>query len=173
MLRFKSISHAICISGFIWGNIGYFYLCKITFSLINLNNSVTSVRLRGRRHCCPVGNSLWASNEDILCRNGDKSNCVSRPIRRSGDAAASPSQRVLPLWVCCVDKYARLSKLRRDQEYCNLSHLQSWARVVSSPKLGNVWVFVQLILRPRRTKNQLYKTLTLPNLRLPISSVNV
>ena len=70
MLRFKSISHAICISGFIWGNIGYFYLCKITFSLINLNNSVTSVRLRGRRHCCPVGNSLWASNEDILCRNG-------------------------------------------------------------------------------------------------------
>ena len=29
--------------------------------------------------------------------------------------------------------------------------------LIGSLKLGNVWVFVQLIHRPRRTKNQLYK----------------
>ena len=34
---------------------------------------------------------------------------------------------------------------------------------MGSLKLGNVWVFVQLIRRPIWTKNQLYK-------RLPISS---
>ena len=35
-------------------------------------------------------------------------------------------------------------------------------------KLDNVWVFIQLIRKPTRTKNQLYKN---PNLMLPISSV--
>ena len=35
-----------------------------------------------------------------------------------------------------------------------------------------VWVFVQLIHRPMRTKNQLYKTQTLPNSRIPDTSVD-
>ena len=38
---------------------------------------------------------------------------------------------------------------------------------IASLKLDNVWVFVQLIHRPTRTKTQ-----TLPNLRLPISSIS-
>ena len=37
-------------------------------------------------------------------------------------------------------------------------------------ELGHVWVFVQLIHRPTQTNYQLYKTQTLCNLRLPISS---
>ena len=37
-------------------------------------------------------------------------------------------------------------------------------------KLGNVWVFVQLIRRPRGPDNQLYETQTLPNLRLLTTS---
>ena len=35
--------------------------------------------------------------------------------------------------------------------------------IVTSLKLGYVWVFVQLICRPMRTKNQLYKS---PNMAL-------
>ena len=35
--------------------------------------------------------------------------------------------------------------------------------LIGSLKLGNVWVFVQLIHRPTRTKNQLYKN---PNIAL-------
>ena len=31
------------------------------------------------------------------------------------------------------------------------------AELMGSLKLGNVWVFVQLIHRARRTKNQMYK----------------
>ena len=31
------------------------------------------------------------------------------------------------------------------------------ADVMRSLKLGNVWVFVKLVHRPRRTENQLYK----------------
>ena len=42
--------------------------------------------------------------------------------------------------------------------------------VVRSLKLGNVWVIVQLIYRPTRTNNQLYKNQTLPNLRLITTS---
>ena len=37
-------------------------------------------------------------------------------------------------------------------------------------KLGNVWVFVQLICGPPWPMNQLQKTVTLPNLRIPIRS---
>ena len=32
----------------------------------------------------------------------------------------------------------------------------SEAELIGSLELGNVWVFVQLIYRPRRTNNQLY-----------------
>ena len=39
-------------------------------------------------------------------------------------------------------------------------------------ELGNVWVFVQLIHRPMRTKNQLYKTQTLPNSWIPDTSAH-
>ena len=42
---------------------------------------------------------------------------------------------------------------------------------MGSLKLGNVWVFVQLIHRPSGTKISCTKTQTLFNLRLPISSV--
>ena len=33
----------------------------------------------------------------------------------------------------------------------------TYAELIGSPKLGNVWVFVQLIHKHMRTKNQLYK----------------
>ena len=48
----------------------------------------------------------------------------------------------------------------------------SSSELMGSLKLGNVWVFVQLIHRPTRTKHQLYKNpnIALPNLRLPIVS---
>ena len=42
--------------------------------------------------------------------------------------------------------------------------------VVRSLKLGNVWVFVQLICRQARTENHLKKTQTLLNLRLLTTS---
>ena len=47
---------------------------------------------------------------------------------------------------------------------------QSLTELIGSLKSGNVWVLVQLIHRPTRTKNQLNKNPTLPDLRLPISS---
>ena len=46
-----------------------------------------------------------------------------------------------------------------------------WTELIGSLKLGNVWVFVQLIRRPTRPKICCTKTKTLLNLRLPISSV--
>ena len=48
-----------------------------------------------------------------------------------------------------------------------INHTGRNPELIRSHKLGNVWVFVQLIHRPTRTKNQLYKN---PNMRLPISS---
>ena len=47
----------------------------------------------------------------------------------------------------------------------------SFPDLIGSLKLGNVRVFVQPIFGPRWPVNQLYKTQTLPNLRLPISYV--
>ena len=44
------------------------------------------------------------------------------------------------------------------------------SELIGSLKLGNVWVFVQLIVGPRWPKNQLEKTQTFHNLRLLISS---
>ena len=55
----------------------------------------------------------------------------------------------------------------------NLMIVTKSAEVVRSLKSGNVWVFVQLICRERKTKNQLFKTQTLPNLRLFTTSAKV
>ena len=44
--------------------------------------------------------------------------------------------------------------------------------LIGSLNLGNVWVFEQLISGPGWPMNQLNKNKKLPNLRLPISSVD-
>ena len=49
---------------------------------------------------------------------------------------------------------------------------RKWSEVVRLLKLGNVCVFVQLIFGSPWCMNQLYKTQTLPNFRLPTTSGN-
>ena len=56
---------------------------------------------------------------------------------------------------------------------CSTKHkVTSSTEVSGIPELGNLWVLVQLIHRPMRTKNQLYKTQTLHNSRIPDTSVH-
>ena len=47
-----------------------------------------------------------------------------------------------------------LSTVYRNKVSGNLIHLQT--ELIGSLKSGNIWFFLQLIHRPKRTKNQLY-----------------
>ena len=49
----------------------------------------------------------------------------------------------------------------RDDEQVHFWRLKEIPELMWSPDLGNVWVFVPMIRRPTRTKNQLYKNHTL------------